>query len=416
VRKSSEVLIIGAGVVGLCIADELLSTGLSVTIIDNGAPAEGCSYGNGGLIVPSHFVPLAAPGMVRLGMKMMLNPKGPFAFQGLSNLENLAWAARFMRSATRENVQRCAPLLRDLNLRSLRLYEKVVDELDTSVGFEKRGLLMLSRTESAHKAEARLAGEATALGLRTSVLDPQQIRQLEPDLTVDCLGAVLFHDDAHLTTHLFMHALRAHLQRRGAQFVSDTARVLNVTNAKVTSLTSGGDDYEAGEYIIAAGAWSGEIAGTVGLRLPLLAGKGYGFTVPDPPQKIRTPAILTEARVAVTPMSNGTRFVGTMELGPPNLTVNRDRVQGMRESIGAYYPSFTGEPLDQPVWAGLRPCSPDGMPYIGRTERASNLLIATGHGMMGMSLGPVTGELIRQLLTGQTPTVPLELMSPDRFH
>lgn len=174
---------------------------------------------------------------------------------------------------------------------------------------------------------------------------------------------------------------------------------------------------EADAFVIAAGAWSGKLAKLLGLNLPLLAGKGYGFTVTEPPQKPRLPALLIEGRLAVTPFARGLRFVGTMELEPPgSLGINPARVQGMCESIPQYYPAFRDfDFAATPIWAGLRPCSPDGMPYLGRTKRFQNLFFATGHGMMGMSLGPVSGRIVAQAVANEPTCIQSDLLSPDRY-
>jgi D-amino-acid dehydrogenase len=185
----------------------------------------------------------------------------------------------------------------------------------------------------------------------------------------------------------------------------------------VTGVSLGDRTMDADLVVLAAGAWSTQLAKKIGLKIPLLAGKGYGFTVVNPPETPRFPALLIEGRLAVTPMPEGLRFVGTMELGvPTHPIVNPNRVEGMRKSIKEYYPCFKDAHLEAcPVWSGLRPCPPDGMPYIGVPSRYRNLIVATGHGMMGMSLGPVTGRLVGELAASQTPSVSLGLLSPDRY-
>ena len=145
----------------------------------------------------------------------------------------------------------------------------------------------------------------------------------------------------------------------------------------------------------------------------MVPGRGYGFTVAKSPQKPSIPAILIEGRIAVTPMPDGLRFVGAMELGSPVVSPDSPRVEGMRRNIRQFYPKFMSEVLTGDVWSGLRPCSPDGMPYIGETR--NGLLVASGHAMMGMSLGPITGRLIAELATGKTPSHPLELLNPERY-
>lgn len=399
-KSQKEVVVVGAGIIGLCVADALLDRGFQVTVLEREAQEEnGCSYGNGGLIVPSHFVPLAAPGMVAMGLRMMMDRRSPFGVARLNDFETLAWSARFALAGTKKHTARCAPVLRDLNLASREIYARLTDEM--GVPFERRGLLMLSQTQKAQDGEAHLAADANRLGLKATVMSRDEVAKLEPGMSMEVAGGVLFEDDAHLTPPLFMRALRSRVVERGAAIwnegVEDVRKI------------------QADEVVIAAGAWSGALARSLGLRLPLMAGRGYGITATNPPQTPRIPAILTEARVAVTPMADGVRFVGTLELSGPVVQPTSPRVEAMRESVGRYYPAFRPETLGGPVWCGLRPCSPDGMPYVGRTKRAPNVVFATGHAMMGMSLGPITGQLVAEIVAGEPSSLPLELLNPDRY-
>ncbi|CAN5713722.1 FAD-binding oxidoreductase [soil metagenome] len=412
-----HVAIVGAGVVGLSTAYDLLNRGFRVTILEKDAQeCEGCSFGNGGLIVPSHFVPLAAPGMVMMGLRMLADRRSPFGVERITDFQTLSWMARFALAGTKAHVERCAPLLRDLNLASWGLYERMIAEMGVDVGFARKGLLMLSRTPAAHRAEAKLGEEANRLGLRTTDLSPKDLQSLEPQLEMDVAGAVLFEDDAHLTPSTFMRALRAHVVAQGARLLAGDAMTKFRTEGwRVASIVHQAGELQADHYVLAAGAWSGELAATFRLRLPMLAGRGYGITATNPPQRPRIPAIFTEARVAVTPMQEGVHFVGTMELSHPVVRPTSPRVEAMRENVSRYYPAYKPADLDGTTWCGLRPCSPDGMPYIGRSRRAENLVIATGHAMMGMSLGPVTGKLVGELIADEKPSHPLDLLSPDRY-
>jgi len=414
---SSHVVVIGAGVVGLCAAHELLARGFRVTVIEREADSTtGCSYGNGGIVVPSHFVPLAAPGMVAMGLNMMANPKSPFGIHGLFNLEVLSWVVRFMRAGTKTHVERCAPVLRDMNLASRGIYEELIDGIP-EVGFEKRGLLMLCRTQKALDGEAHLAADANRLGLTARVLGTQEIVAMEPDALITVDGGVHFEEDAHLTPAAFMRWMRAKVVESGGE-IRDAVEVigLETEGLRVTSVQTSQGVIEADEVVLAAGVWSGKIGASAGLNLPMLSGKGYGFTVASPPERLRLPAILVEDRIAVTPMTDGIRFVGTMELGRPNSILNSKRVEGMKESIPFYYPAYNNYDIGAvPVWSGHRPCTPDGMPYLGRSSRFDNLTLAAGHAMMGMSLGPISGRLVAQVVAGDKPSIPLALLSPDRY-
>ena len=410
-----HVVVIGAGVVGLCAADALVARGCRVTVLEREATwGNGCSFGNGGLIVPSHFVPLAAPGMVGLGLRMMRDRRSPFGVQNLFDLETLGWMARFARSATKRNVERAAPLLRDLNLQSRQLFEEMSWQME--FGYAKRGMLMLSRTQAGQDGEAHLAEDANRLGLKADVLDRAALAAFDPAITMDAVGAVFFHDDAHLTPPAFMRALRERVVAAGVE-IREGVEVTGARRggSRVEALSTSQGEVAGDEYVLATGTWAGKLGRAMGLRMPMAAGRGFGITIAKPPEMPTIPAIFTEGRIAVTPMLDGLRFVGTMELGQPNLSPESPRVDGMRENITRYYPKFSATDVNVPAWCGLRPCTPDGLPYLGRPSTATNVVVAAGHAMVGMSLGPITGQLVADLIVDGRARMPIDILAPDRF-
>ena len=417
-RVSRHVLIIGAGVIGLSTAFYALRKGHRVTVLERGAAErDGCSFGNAGMIVPSHFTPLAAPGMVALGLKWMWNPESPFYVQPRLDWELLRWGWKFWRASTREHVAQAAPLIRDLSFASRACFEELAELWQNEFGLVKRGLLMLCKTAHALEEEARTTARARELGIPAEVLDAQQTAALDPGVRMDIAGSVYFPRDCHLSPGKFMAALERECVRGGAMFVHET---------EVTGWRTGGERieaaetnrgaFEADEYVLCGGAWSASVARGLRLALPMQAGKGYSLTLAQPRQLPQLCAIFTEARVAVTPMDGALRFGGTMEFAGLDESINERRVRGIVRAVPEYYPDFT--PADftglRP-WSGLRPCSPDGLPYVGRTALYRNLCIATGHAMMGLSLGPITGRLVAEVLSGEPPSLELSMLSPDRY-
>lgn len=410
---SHQVVIIGAGVIGLCSAYYLARRGHRVTLLDRHLEQrDGCSFGNAGMIVPSHFVPLAAPGMVALGLKWMCNPQSPFYIKPRLSWDLLRWGWQFWRASNPQQVARAEPLLRDLNFASRACFEELAEALG-DFGLVKRGLLMLCKTQRTLDEEAKFAAHANELGVPAEVLDAQQAAALDPGITMDIAGAVYFPKDAHLSPNRFMAALQAQCRKLGVSFLWEReASAFTHHSSRVTSVAG----IEADEFVLAGGAWSSELARSLGLRLPMQAGKGYSLTLPNPPQLPQLCSILTEARVAVTPMGGALRIGGTMEIAGWNEDINPVRVPSIIKSALKYFPAFKESDFDgvQP-WCGLRPCSPDGLPYLGRTARFKNLTIATGHAMMGLSLGPITGRLVAEIISGEPPSHDLALLSPDRF-
>jgi D-amino-acid dehydrogenase len=415
---SKHVLIIGAGVVGSFTAHYLLQRGFRVTIVDRSAPAdEGCSFGNAGYVCPSHIIPLAAPGMVGTAMRMMLNPASPFYVKPRIDLDLFSWSWKFFRSANPSHVERSAPLLRDLNVASRACYEEFSALPGNDIEMKHDGLLMLCKTARAMEHEVKLSDRANAIGVEARVLDAKQTADLEPAIPMDIRGSVYFPGDCHITPGKLMTCLRARVEEAGAIIRWNTELTGFGTNGRgITSARYSGGDIPADEFVLCAGSWSPVVARELGLKLPVQAGKGYSLTLPNPRKLPRIPSILTEARVAVTPMGQRLRFGGTMEIAGINSNISARRVQQIILAVPAYFPEFTPDDFAGVApWCGLRPCSPDGLPYVGRTSAFKNLTIATGHAMMGISLAGITGKLVGQILGGERPEIDLAMLRPDRF-
>jgi D-amino-acid dehydrogenase len=413
-----DVVVVGAGIVGLSIAYYATRKGHRVTVIDRGSPAgAGCSYGNAGMIVPSHFVPLAAPGMVALALKCLPDPESPFYLKLRPSADLAAWAWRFFRSANAAHVARAAPFLRDAHLQSRACFQEWSDEWGEDFGLERRGLLMLCKTEHGLKEEEKTAEVGRGLGIPSELLGAADAMRLEPALRLDVAGAVYFPLDCHLSPRKLMAALTTQLIRAGVTFSWETrVEGWRERNGRIDAARTSKGEIAADEYVLASGVWSTELARELGLRLPMEAGKGYSLTLDAPPRLPRLCAILSEARVAMTPMGDSLRFGGTMELAGVDMDIDLARVRGIVESVARYLPEFPAETFrNVRAWSGLRPCSPDGLPYIGRWRNPENLIAATGHAMMRVSLGPVTGKVVAELLSDEVPAVALDLVRPDRF-
>jgi D-amino-acid dehydrogenase len=414
--KSNRVVIVGGGVIGLCSAYYALKRGFAVTVIEREeAGGDNCSLGNAGMIVPSHFIPLAAPGMISKGMRWMFNPESPFYVRPRLSPALVRWGWLFYRNSTARHVVASRELLRDLSLESRRLFEELSDEED--FGLVQRGLLMLCKTRKGLDEEAHVAEQARELGLQADVLDVAATAALDPDITMDVAGAIHFPQDCHLSPMRLMASLRRRVREMGGKIVSGvTISGIETRGSRVVAVNGNCRRFEGGKFVIAGGSWSAGLLEKVGLHLPLQAGKGYSLTLPSPPELPQLCSIFAEAKVAITPMEGALRFGGTMEVGGLDLSINPARVRGIVRSVQAYFPKFREDDFKgiQP-WAGLRPVSPDGVPYLGEVPGFTNLTAATGHAMMGLSLGPVTGHLIADLLAGDTPFHDIAAMSPSRF-
>jgi D-amino-acid dehydrogenase len=413
----AEILIIGAGIIGLSSAYYLRKQGHQVVILDKGDLQDNCSFGNAGMIVPSHFVPLAAPGMISQGIRWMLNSKSPFYVKPSLNKDLVSWGLKFMKYANDAHVASSAEPLRDLSLLSKQLYEDLSKEPGFDFGLVNNGILAFYKTEKAAEEEAHLAAAGRKLGLDMIVLNAEECKALQPDLELDVLGAVHYKCDAHLYPGKLMKALMSFLSKDGVKIIRNhEVTDIESDGSRITKVWTGDKVWNADHYVLATGSFSPALAKMAGIKLSIMPGKGYSFMEDDPDHKMTIPALLCEARVAITPMNGQIRYGGTMELAKMNDKVNLKRVEGILESIPKYFTNLKPKmPQVDKIWYGFRPASPDGLPYIGRNTRLNNLVIATGHGMMGLGLGPATGLLVSQLINETKPTMNLQAFNPSRF-
>lgn len=415
---AKEVIIIGGGIIGLSSAFYLQQAGYSVTVIDSSDMRQGCSYGNAGYVCPSHFVPLATPGIVKQGLKWMLNAKSPFYVQPRLNGELISWGLKFMKSATREHVERSAVPLRDIALLSKRLYEEWVQLPGMDFAYEPKGMLEFFKTEeSLHHAEETLK-ESLHLGLEARLLNKEELKAMEPDAEIDALGALFFACDAQLYPNKLMSSLLAFLQQKGVRFeCKQEVTGFSTNGSRIKGVKAGGKEYPADHIVLAAGVWSSGVAKQLNLRLPMVGGRGYSVTFEDAPYKLHHSIILSEARVAIAPMDgNKIRFGGTMEITSLNAPPRMQRVAGILESVKRYFPEYDiPMPTADRVWYGYRPCSADGLPYIGNVKSYTNLTVATGHSMLGISLGAGTGKLVSELVQGVPASMNIVPFNPERL-
>lgn len=409
--------ILGGGIIGLSSAYYLNKAGHDVTIIDQTNLLDGCSHGNAGMIVPSHFIPLAAPGMISKGIRWMFDSTSPFYIKPRFSKSLIKWGYHFYRSATSAHVQRSAPALKEISLLSKSLYQEWKQELPFDFGYQEKGLLMLFKTKEAEHEEANTVEMASRYGIEAYLLNASEVQNLEAQIKVDVKGGVYFPGDAHLNPNVLVTNLIKYLRQKSVSFRDKTIlKDFQIDNGKVLAVKTNNGDFRFDEVVMALGSWSGEIGGKLQLSLPMQAGKGYSFTLNDVANNVQIPSIFLEARVAVTPMGNSLRFGGTMEITGVDHRINMNRVKGIVNAIPRYYPEMlVPMPNQENVWHGLRPCSPDGLPYIGRSKKIENLIIATGHSMMGLSLAPATGLLVSEFLDNKKSSMNIELFEPERF-
>jgi D-amino-acid dehydrogenase len=404
----ADVVVVGGGAIGVCCALELARRGAEVTLLERGEElASGASSGNAGLLCPSHSEPLASPASVKNGLRWMLRPDSPFYLRPRPAVA--PWLARFVRASTAARAAEGTRIIRELSLASLELHAELAAQ-GLNTGFERRGILNVYETE-ARFASARAHAEGS--GLPARVLDADETRKLEPAVG-PVVGGVYYPEEAHCDPLVFVYAVGRAAREAGAK-VETSAEVhrLRRSNGGLALDTSRGE-LHAGTVVLAAGAWSSQLAAQVGVFLPQEGGKGYHVDLEPAARDPRIPTGMDEAHVIATPLPGRLRLSGTLELSGLDLSISSARVEAIRTAAARVF-GIDDERAVVETWAGLRPCTPDGLPVIGRPYGVEPLVLATGHARKGLSLSPVTGKLVAELIAGEQPSMDLAPLSPDRF-
>jgi D-amino-acid dehydrogenase len=413
--SQSDVVIIGGGVIGVCSAYYLVQKGIQVTLIEKGEIASGCSYGNGGLIVPSHSVPLASPGSLGNSLRWLLDAESPFYIKPRLDLDLFRWLFRFVVASRHEQMLHAIPFMRDLLFASRALYEELAKSAGFDFGFEGTGSLLVYLSKEGLQQEMKEVHLLEKFGVPLEVMDQTQVHDCEPALLPQVIGGIYFPRDGHINPHRFVTGLAEKAESLGAQvWVRTEALEFESSNGRITKIHTTRGDLSPKQVILATGSWSPEVARHLKLRIPIQAAKGYSVTLENTPVSPRMPVSLGEALVVVNPLGDSLRIAGTLELAGMDFSINTRRVEAMRNASSGYLPGLDRAKVIE-IWRGLRPCTPDGLPIISRSREFDNLIVAAGHAMLGMSLGPVTGKLVSQLVSGEKTEVEIFPLRMERF-
>lgn len=406
----SKVVVVGGGVIGLFTALFLTKKGAEVTVVDRGNYTNGCSYQNAGLIVPSHVVPLASPGMLKKGLKNLFHRSSAVGFRLAPDKDLVRWYWKFASAANNQHVSRSVNILKELSLLSRDLFSEIRDSDELDFPLWKNGLLMLYQSEKTGHELAEEAEIARNAGLKVDELSLTDVLHLEPDAQPNVSGGFLYNCDNHLNPSVLMNSLKHALQEKGVVFKSNlSVKKIHVVSNKIEQVETEKEVFDCDELVITAGMWSRQLLNQLKVTIDVQPGKGYSFVIKTS-QQIQYPALLSDVNVAVTPLGNGAvRFGGGMEVGHSGYKVNKRRVDNIVKAVGQFYPSEKQiEIKENQIWQGHRPCSFDGLPYIGRVPGFQNMYVGTGHSMMGVTLGPVTGLLLSEQISGEKTSLPLE--------
>lgn len=399
-------LIVGGGIIGACCAWYLRQSGRAVTIIDEGDFGAACSHGNCGYVSPSHVPPLPGPGQLLYGLQGLLKRNGALRIRPGFNFALWSWLLKFgKRCNARDNHQ--ASHGRHALLKSSRgLYEELIEGNNLDVEWKKDGLMFVFREQKNFEHFAQLNQRLTRdFGLTADAVDGAELAEMEPSLKPGLAGAFHYRTDAHLRSDRLMAEMQRLLTESGVIIKTNTRlhRIIGQANSATAFQTNNGE-MTADEFVVATGATTPLLNSELGCRIPIQPGKGFSMTMPRPKLCPRYPMLLEEVHVGITPFDSGYRIGSTMELAGYNREMSEERLQYLKTGAA----EFLKEPLAEPVqerWFGFRPMTWDGLPYIDATPRFSNVWVAAGHNMLGLSMGAATGRLVSELINGEQPHI-----------
>jgi D-amino-acid dehydrogenase len=409
----ANIAIVGAGVIGVSCAAFLQRDGHSVTIYDPEPPGEGCSFGNAGSIGPGSVVPLSTPGIVRQAASWITDPDSPLWIDWRYLPRALPWLARFIAAGTRPRVDAVAKALRALHADSFKHYRSLLG-VDAGSLLHVSGQLYLYESEGAFVKDALGRELRAALGIRTEILEPDEIREMEPSLGPRFTKAVYLPDAGHCSNpHRLVAAIAEGVARDGGRFIRAAVKDFEREGDKVRAVVTEAGPRPCDLVVIAAGAWSGRLAKRLGLSIPLESMRGYHVMLPMPTPGPTHPIYPLAAKIMMTPMDQGLRIAGTAEIAGLDAPMNERRAAVLGRLAKRYFPGLTGEPVS--TWMGHRPATPDSLPVIGPSPRHSNVVLAFGHGQTGLIGGSTTGLLIADIIARRKPTIDPSPFAADRF-
>ncbi|HMA15257.1 MAG: NAD(P)/FAD-dependent oxidoreductase [Bacteroidota bacterium] len=408
------VVVIGAGVVGVCCALYLLRDGHRVVLLDRGEPGEGTSFGNGSIITEEAVVPVQTPGIAGAVPGMLANPLGPLAIRW-SYLPRLApWLFHFLRASSPARVEEVSIALRALLTGALAAYDPLLEAAGIRDMIKRSGWVCVFETEAGFRGYQAKLELQRRRGVKLEVLQPEELRQLEPGLAPLFHRAVFYPDVAHTVNNLrFVKELAASFVRLGGEIRRQAVIGFEQADGRVSAVKTEAGTLACSGVVVAAGAWSKPLAAMLGSRPLLDTERGYHLTLPQAGADLRLPVYSTERGFVCTPLENGLRLAGTVELGGLEAEPNWQRAEVLYRNAARWFPGL--DRSGETRWMGFRPSMPDSLPVIGLSPHHRNAVFAFGHGHIGLSLGARTGALAADLLAGRDPGIDLSPYRIDRF-
>jgi D-amino-acid dehydrogenase len=408
-----RIVVVGAGVVGLACGYELLRDGHDVVVLDSARAGQAASHGNAAKVAIAEAGPVPAPGMVIRGLKWMLRPDSPLYVKPSLSPPFLRFLLAMARNCTEAQFR--AGLA--LNLRLATQADEMFDEWrDAGLHFEmhQRGVLLAYEDKAHFENRLRYHDVFSAYGAEPDVLDATGVHEVEPALSDRIEHGLFYPRDRQIEPDSLTSALVEHITKLGGSVLEDTA-VAGFDRGPggvIGVRTNTGERLGCDGLVLAAGVWTGPLAAKLGVAVPIQPGKGYSVDYRPEPFTLRTSLTFEDAHVAVTPLDGVIRVAGTMEFAGFGTVINETRIAAVKRAAAVGFRDWDPAAPHEPAWAGMRPMTPDGLPVVGPLTEGSNVWVASGHGMLGLTQAPTTALAIRRLLRGEAADPEF---SPARF-
>lgn len=404
--------------IGVCCAYFLSRRGARVTVLERDQIGRAASYGNAGSIAPGH-PPINKPGRVLQAFKSLFDPLSPLYVAPRFDPALAKWLWSFRQACTEKHVEYSMRTLAPLGHASRALFDELIESEKLACWFCPGGYYEIYLTGRGLEAARQEMRMLSRYGFHPELLRWAALREREPAINDHVVGGIFYPEAATIHPYQFVTEMAACAERHGTEFRSATP----VAGLRIVGGRAGGVELENGEVVtadsvvLAAGAYSVPLLRMLGIRFPLQAAKGYHRDCESKPggtPLLTHACVLGESMVFCTPMNGFVRFAGTLELSGVNHDIRRPRLEQLTKAAARYFKTMEDAAVKS-EWCGLRPCLPDGLPAVGAVPPYPGLFVATGHAMMGLTLGPVTGKLISECVLDDSPSLDLTALRPDRF-
>lgn len=410
-----EIVVIGAGAIGMASAFRLAKEGHAVTVVDPVSPGSKASSHNAGWVVPTMSEPVPAPGVLGKATKWLLKKDSPLYISPSTDWRFYTFLLRMLQHTSQKHYAAGTETLIQLSQETFSTFDEFVDE---GVAAELDFATMRTFFRDTSGMDARLDELAhfadNFAGLSYRRMEDAELRTYQPRLAAEVHGGIESRGDAHLDPAKFADALHKACQDAGVEFLASRAWLRDRGAGKARVIVDG-SFFDPDHIVVAAGAWTGEVVKQLGQRIALQAGKGYGYDFPIEPGWLSDTLYMTDAKVVATPMGDHVRVAGTMGFSGIDESLDHVRAGGILKGLRSFFPDWPISEHDLEPWQGMRPMTPDGLPHIGALRKFPNVVVATGHAMQGISLAPRTAQLVSRVIEGETLPDWMEKIRPERF-